>query len=620
MRKIVTLTLFYTISLNIQAQYCNKEKTYIDAGQLKKIISISAEGTVNNFGDQLRDFYEILEPYGLDQNNIDSNPFFRDKTPVTSNAMGGTPHYVYYNSEKSDVASSASSASWQGAAINGIANFMAGRFKQEVLYMGIENLFDKIINPKNEIERQEAKIIKALFPNTYAQIVLLKNDGAYYTADLLYLRQLVLDDFEKIPDNLVTNSSVFFPRILDEKPIVLDLMAYCNTLVREARNGRPLNDIITIVSENIPVSIKDSTVYKITNIVDLISQALSNPAGSEKLWVNPAELTNLNDLQVRYFYGLMYEQLKSVPEFSAYLNETNINVLSQKIRDLILFANKQNTTYSYLKSKDFNLKTPEEILSHVRDLNQLFSGFVLTAQRIESLKLAFKLNDSILETASGYLHIAELFLQKDYQRAIPVLMTELSKYSNGEAKYGRTIAFVSQLASIEDAEAMEALLQAYSLPIGGSSIKRHSDFNLSINGYVGPTFGWETALGEQRQTRGNIGLTAPIGVSATFHSKLTFFVSVFDLGSIVNVRLNNDTTSYSNLRFEHFFAPGIGAYYNCKKLPVSFGAHFNYIPNLRTIKYSEGSVTITETNTDVTRFNFSVLIDIPFFTLYNRKN
>ena len=59
-------------------------------------------------------------------------------------------------------------------------------------------------------------------------------------------------------------------------------------------------------------------------------------------------------------------------------------------------------------------------------------------------------------------------------------------------------------------------------------------------------------------------------------------------------------------------------YYNVKKLPISFGFHGNYIPNLRTIKYENQLASISETNVSVIRFNFSILIDIPFLTLYNQ--
>ena len=111
----------------------------------------------------------------------------------------------------------------------------------------------------------------------------------------------------------------------------------------------------------------------------------------------------------------------------------------------------------------------------------------------------------------------------------------------------------------------------------------------------------------------------PIGISMTFaRGHLTLFASVIDLGSVVNQRLNNDTTSYVNLRFEQFFAPGGALLYNFKNTPISLGAGVSYVPNLRTIKYSDGTATVSESGLSVLRMNASLLIDIPFFTIYNR--
>jgi len=86
-----------------------------------------------------------------------------------------------------------------------------------------------------------------------------------------------------------------------------------------------------------------------------------------------------------------------------------------------------------------------------------------------------------------------------------------------------------------------------------------------------------------------------------------------------NVRLNNDTTAYSGLRFEHFLAPGIGLFWNWANSPVSLGAHYSYTPNLRNIVYENNNVVIRDENVSVSKVNLSLLIDIPFFTLFNKS-
>lgn len=198
---------------------------------------------------------------------------------------------------------------------------------------------------------------------------------------------------------------------------------------------------------------------------------------------------------------------------------------------------------------------------------------------------------------------------------------------SNSGKYTRTVAFISQLSTIESATQMEALLQAYALPIGSSSIKRFSKSNLSVNGYVGLTAGLEYANLSGKTTGAfNWGLTSPIGISYTISickdkpQTLTFFGSIIDIGSLVNQGLGNDTTIYTNLKIENFLSPGIGVYWNVPQYPLTIGVQYCYVPNFRTIKYENNGASIPKWNASVTRLNVSVLVDIPFFTLYNNSS
>jgi hypothetical protein len=354
-----------------------------------------------------------------------------------------------------------------------------------------------------------------------------------------------------------------------------------------------------------------------------------NKEGSKDIWVNPASIlptaSSLKNLEINYFYGLLYQQLIQIPELKNYIEKKASDdtvSIAIRIHNLLRFVNILNNTYKFIDSKGFNLKSPEEIVAYIKGINHTISYFFTTLKNDANINKSYKINDTILDISAKYITIVEALLLQDYQKVIPLLITEFGEYMNKNVKLTRTIAFLSQLATIESADDMEALLNAYALPIGSSSIKRHSSFDISVNGYVGLTGGCEIAFGSlQNQSKWNIGLSAPIGISATFcNGYLTPFVSFIDLGSIVNQRLYNDTTSYTNLKFEHFFTPGIGLFYNFPKLPITAGVHFNYVPNLRTIKYESGSTTITESNRSVIRINLSLLVDIPFFTLYNKLN
>ena len=637
---LITLTLLYCSGLF--GQTYNKQNTYLDALELANIRNTinsipksnkdpNTSYSFNSFADAFR---KVAHKYGTDSELLD-NPFLKDflfgisrpdtlEQVVSYLIRGEDPRKnkidkpIGYSSE-GFAPGSISPANWQASAINGVANFMAGRFKQEVLQVAIDQIFKQIKTKENSI------IVKAIFPKTFKQIEGLYGSGAssYYTADLLLLRHTAQTDIEQLPKNIIKNPETIFPKLKDQ-PKIKDMLALGNYIVENSQQGQALDRLLSILA-NETYSSDSSTVYKILNIADLISQALLDTARSKDIWVNPINIlpttsSSLDNLETRYFYGLLYQQLIQIPEFKSYLKSQGSNDIVQiasKIQDLTKFVNKLNNTYNYIKSKEFNLKSPEEKVIYIKDINQTITSFASIIKKIPGMNL----NDSILDVSAKYISIVEALAMKDYQKFIPLVLIEFGEYMNMNGKSSRTVGFVSQLATIESADDMEALLSSYALPIGGSSIKRHSSLNISVNGYVGLTGGWETAYGSQiNQTKGNIGLSAPIGISTTFlGGYLTSFVSFIDLGSIVNQRLNNDETSYSNLRFEHFFTPGIGLFVNCPKLPITAGFHFNYIPNLRTIKYESGSATITESNISVTRINFSVLIDIPFFTLYNRE-
>lgn len=632
---LITLALLY--SSNLFGQSYNKQNTYLDALELAKIKNSILKGNKNtkdtiyttnsSFDDA---FIRIVYKYG-NVAELLNNPFLKDHllspvAPLVPDEDGQKGRKIYksigYYSEKF-APPSLTPANWQASAINGLASFMAGRFKQEILQVAIDQMFKQIKTKEDSI------LVKSIFPKTFKQIGDLYGSGSssYYTADLLLLRQTAHIDIEQLPKNVIRNPETIFPKLKNE-PTIKDMMALGSYIVEYSQQGQSLDRLLSILANESYSS--DSTIYKILNVADLISQALLNKKGSKDIWVNPANILfttadSPENLEIRYFYGLLYQQLIQIPEFKNYLESQNSNdiaLIATKIQNLVRFVNKLNNTYNYINSKEFNLKSPEEIVTYIKDINQTISLFTTTLKKIPEINKHYILSDTLIDISAKYITIAEALLKQDYQKVIPLLVIEFGEYMmNKNVKSSRTIAFVSQLATIESADDMEALLNSYALPIGSSSIKRHSSLNISVNGYVGLTGGWETAYGTQKnQTKGNIGLSAPIGISATFcNGYLTPFVSFIDLGSIVNQRLNNDTTSYSNLKFEHFFTPGIGLFLNCPKLPITAGVHFNYVPNLRTINYESGSATITESNRSVTRINFSVLVDIPFFTIYNRE-
>ena len=295
----------------------------------------------------------------------------------------------------------------------------------------------------------------------------------------------------------------------------------------------------------------------------------------------------------------------------------------RRMERLLEFSIHLNRIQFYLKANGFKLNNVKDFNIYLEYYYKALGNFtqILSLTNDPLIQKKYTLAPSIISFCYKYFTILNAINAKEYQTVIPLVIFEFGDYFGQSKKTLRTLHFISEMGSISSANEMEQLLKVYTLPIGSASIKRHSAFNISLNGYVGITGGAESVLGSQEQLASpNIGIAAPIGLSLTFNRRFTVFGSVIDLGTLVNQRLNNDQTAYSDLKFQHFFAPGIGFYYNIPKLsPISIGMHTNYIPSLKSIQYSNGSATIRESDRNVIRTNLSILIDIPFFTIHNTE-
>jgi len=600
------------------AQSLNVQNTYQDAVQLATIYA-NAQTDNYNLPSLKIAYWAILAKYGVTAANVAANPLLNGHTIndlQVAQAQAGQQQNLF--AAEPPTSATAISGSWQGIAINALATFMADRFKEEAMHMAIDELFKKMTT-------QDQAILTALFPATFAEITKLYNNGNgnYYTADLLYLRQLVQNDLDNLPADLAKNPETIFPGLSTHHQLE-DILVIVTTALSSAQHGQALPDIIHLLAQQ---TYKAPETGQVLQIADLISSAMRNPAKSADLWVSPASLSPTllaSNYQVRCFYALLYAQLTDdnaklviKPLATNLITLADQQKITNVLASVVTFITQANNTYNLAKSNNFQFKTADDafafVKSAIQSLQQLFGS--------TGIATYYTIDPQLSKIIDQTLDITQLFLDKNYGRAVPVLLADLTSYlpAGTGQQYTRDIAFITQLVSVQNAQDFGNMLDAYALPIGSSSIKRNSTFNVSLNGYVGFTGGSETAYsGKVSQTKTNIGLTAPIGISATIGGGFTTFVSVIDLGSIVSARLNNDTTSFSGLKLEQFFAPGIGLYYNFHSLPLTIGAHYSYIPDLRTITYNQGSVKITDNQASVTRINISVLIDIPLITLFNR--
>jgi len=616
--RIILIFLFIPVYCFSQQTKPNIQPTYTDVLYLMNLMDNIKLASGTDFYNIQKSIKAALNRYGIETNSVEAlnDPFLKDLveattlelTEVNSMEIGGSntkdkgntklPH-AKLELEAQKEQSSSPAIGWEAAVINGLSTFMANRFKQETIYFGLNQIF-------GQITEREHKTFQAILPATYNEIVELKETENYYSADLVFLRKVIEGDLQKLDQRIAVNSSVLFPRLANEGQ---DLLKIAGQIQSNLRLNVSFPDLFRKLNSE---SYQTQEIRSAIEINYVISEALRDTLGSNNTWVDISFLMGnpKDNRKSRYFYGLLKEQLKD------YLGQINIGLATSRIQQLISTYSDYKTTENFLKSNNYQLNK-EQSLQLLGMINSSFYNYLKKYDELSFIVI----NSKYLTLFNSYYDIIYPLQNSEYQKGIVILLQKFKEYlpKENDNVFRRNVIFALQMAETKDAKDMEDLLNAYALPIGGSSIKRKSKFNVSLNGYVGLTAGAETTLGTTKQTKINIGLAAPIGVSATFSGKWTLFASIFDLGSIVNVRLQNDTSSFSNVKFEQFLTPGIGLYYNIAKTPFTLGAHYNYIPNLRTIKIDNGQAAITETHVSVNRLNLSLLVDIPFFTLFNKE-
>ncbi len=187
-------------------------------------------------------------------------------------------------------------------------------------------------------------------------------------------------------------------------------------------------------------------------------------------------------------------------------------------------------------------------------------------------------------------------------------------------KYG---TLISTVANAQSSEEVKQALDASVLPVGSYSIKRKTNWSMSINSYVGAYWSYSnTATNKDSLPR--LGLAAPVGfnISKGFSKTgncggLSLNIQIIDVGALVNYYfLKGDTASIPNdfkVRLSNIFSPGLNISYNIPKTPLSFAWGGQYIPTLYKYEQINGKNEITPTN--AWRWQISFLVDIPLFNL-----
>lgn len=517
---------------------------------------------------------------------------------------------------------SRSSSSWQTAVLQGTADFMAQRFKDELTNFALNSLIANI-------KKKDSLKFKILFPKTLSYINTYldpdKNNG-FYNSDLDMLRYTAELDLNNIinqlPEFIDSQSgpkykSNFFrlnskiitdPKTYSNPEEIFDELARLNNYYNKIKDTEVVDSL-----KNYSKISKDLQNEKQLYLLDIIVNGLKNGGNdATDIWVDSSDIDYeyyTENITKRFFYAILYEQTKNILFNGEILSKEKLIEITKNLTNSL-----KDIEVAYVEFKN----TKDEI-----DTSDYKKLIIPVFETIDS----FTTDETpkLKNISSSIFEIEQVISNKDYKFVLPYLFNLLDELKIGKELVDKellnTISLIVNFTLVENAEDMKNLLNTYALPIGSSSLKRTGKSDISFNGYVGLTLGYEVADSGLNNSFFNLGLTAPIGMSLShryssksFISSGSIFLGFIDLGSLVNNSFDDNIEIQSDLSFQQFFVPSLGYFLNIKNSPFSFGMVGSYHFDSRVLVNSPEADGI-----DVFRLNLSLLVDIPFFTLSHKN-
>lgn len=291
----------------------------------------------------------------------------------------------------------------------------------------------------------------------------------------------------------------------------------------------------------------------------------------------------------------------------------------QSIHQYTSIANQAANIYLNVSERNYG--------TAIISLTQIFDA--LLTDEVVNLIVVNEYNDKLISLNGLYdvkssKHASEkgnLEKEKEAQKI------ELKNMSQKLLKYGSFMASIVQAESSDD---VQTIIESAAMPAGSFRVKRESNLNVSVNGFLGFFGGYEFIENADNNIPNNFALSAPVGISITKGacSKLVLnkknkdkglahglFVSIIDIGALASFRFADDSSEVaSKVELKHILAPGIFYSMHFRNSPLTLTMGGQMGPLLREVTNSDFK---TEDNFYY-RIGFSLVVDIPLFNLYNR--
>ncbi len=686
---LAILTIIVIESLPAQTLYSDAVK--LRSLMVKKEVNISRHDSTWFFSDEdldndgttdLDQVYQILKSYTL--NPSSGQPGQTDKE---IDSLVCTPNSFLCRYFASKPASPNSVPSRLLSAVgnldvtafaDGLAQFLVQRTKEELN----EAFFRKFSDYLNYYPE-----FRVLFPNTNT---FTKNFNSWEYSNLTntlresfdkdiktllgnFLMLKEIDTSTACPDDETCRKRIgsvvrFFRS--NEGRILLSGVAIGNGLVSDQK----LPDIIdTLASDPYLIGVQFNDPVQTGNLINsirlinILSTSLRSSAiGSS--YLNADEFRNLDkDTVLRtILLGLVQQKIKSASisisingnmvAVANHFTPANISGINAYLNDVSLQS--RNITQAYNKITEDKLEGKSDLGVDYAVLFEESQKFLRAMANTQVINGNIQLSVGIREVfsyASKGLQVAHDIGVRNYNAAVVGLLKmmsdvsemprvrqnypQLAVFNAALLKYG---SFASNVVLSKDPTEINEAIKTFVLPSGSSSIKKHTNFSISINSYVGGVFGINNNPSQSSYTTkdksGNdsvvyihggksISVYAPLGLAFNWGLgwkknnpwSLTGYISLIDVGAIVNYRFIEDTGNVSNkfkVSLANIFAPGGNVIIGLPNVPISIGGGMQWIPTLQRDPTSNEFYNVDHS---AVRFQVFAAVDIPLVNLHTGK-
>jgi hypothetical protein len=399
---------------------------------------------------------------------------------------------------------------------------------------------------------------------------------------------------------------------------------------------------------------------KLINIISLSLQ--SNLTGKHYIGEDDFKLFTNDEVFQNLFLGLLYQRISNVNiqfngiALAPQITPTRASGLRAYLTNL--FEQSKNIQVAYDKLVKDKTEGKTDLGAHYGAIFESAKALLAALAQINIIDPSLApppiLND-VLKTTALSLQVAHDISVRNYNASVVGVLkifNDISEMPGVAAKYPgirqftaaflKYGSFASNVVLSKDPDEVKEAINAFALPSGSSSIKKHTSFSISINAYTGFVYGFKNKFTNSTFTtqdvNGNdsivklnggksIAVYAPVGLSFNWGVgwqlknpwSVSAFVSLIDIGAVVGYRFVTDTGQISQefkINLGNIFAPGGNVIIGLPNMPLSVGGGAQWIPSLQRSPKSNEFYIIDHSGW---RFQVFLAVDLPLLNIHTSK-